>query len=279
MIDNHRLEAALETYLRTWGPLQWREDLLEPVADIGWVGQTFAALSMIEVDSMTMYRKIRTAGLDHDPRIRAFLFPWLAEEAEHGRALNALAVRYESPVVIRDRHDRRPTLRNSISWPSLAVLRPGWRQMQASYCVLGMVQEYVALITYKWLSNLVSGYAGACLLKAIARQEGRHMRFYREAAEVFLTIPGATSIARQGLKHLWNPVGIDAIGADTWWEAFGRLMVDEEFQRDFQEVDRILDCLPGMESLEIAGNFLVKNSGRLQAQSSKDARYSHPKAL
>jgi hypothetical protein len=141
------LDSALASYLQSWEPLRWRDDCQGPIPGTApaYVGTTFHALATIEADSRIQFKKVILAKLDSDPRIQQFIFPWLAEEAEHGRALRALGHLYGGECDVYQRSDRRASIQDVLSWMMLVVSRPAWRYVQAAYCVLGMVQEHLAL--------------------------------------------------------------------------------------------------------------------------------------
>ncbi len=260
----HGLDGALATYLSSWGPIDWRADSQREAADVpAYIGGTLAALSAIETDSRVMYKKIRVAGVDRDPRIREFLFPWLAEEAEHGRALRALANVYGESNVLSSRRARRASFRNGAAWPTLAILRPLSRHLRAAYCVVGMMQEHIALSTYRHIADLLDGRAGSATLVEMSRQEGRHMRFYREASFDFLRPRTSQIFARAAVVASWNPVGIDALGVERWWEAFGPLLAEPVFRKRLLALDRIVHELPGFSGLTLISDFLSRNSSRI----------------
>jgi hypothetical protein len=101
-------------------------------------------LSGIEADSTIIRRKIAYAGIDKNPVFRNFLVTWMAEEAEHARALAAMALQGGIRV--------RPPQRSAVNPKDvvmLCALRVGApRVLHAAYCVLGAAQEYTALSTY-----------------------------------------------------------------------------------------------------------------------------------
>src|SRR5689334_12968966 len=88
------LDRLLSQYLKNWGPVSWRDELNEfhPCPDIS-LGRALLALSAIETDSRVIYRKLHIANLDRRRAIQSFNISWLAEEAEHGRALQCLAMK------------------------------------------------------------------------------------------------------------------------------------------------------------------------------------------
>lgn len=262
------IESAIASFLKTWGPLDWHEDVkLPPASCAPYVGTTLHALATIETDSRVMFRKLQVAGLDRDLRMLDFTIAWLGEEAEHGRALRALGHLYGGELVVSSRRDRRATMKNALAWPALAISRAIQPVMMAAYCVLGSMQEHTALTTYRYLATVLEGGAGARTLRAMARQEGRHMRIYRVAAESFLTASAAArAYAPVLVETTWRPVGMDAIGKLAWRQAFGPLISDSGFARRLSAIDSIVVSLPGFQSFPpVMDRFLRVESNSLLA--------------
>jgi hypothetical protein len=80
------------------------------------------------------------------------------------------------------------------------------------------------------------------------------MRFYRAAAMEFLLKPGAPAVAHHLITRAWRPVGIEAIGMEAWWRAFGPLMASPQLRQDIMKIDPVLQRLPGFE-----GTFLLRD--------------------
>ncbi|MFJ7768025.1 ferritin-like domain-containing protein [Streptomyces sp. NPDC097107] len=198
---------------------------------------------MIETDSVVMRRKLAATRADRSNPIKQFNVLWLAEEAEHGRALSAaaerLGVRLRSP-------EKRPMLRDLRSvttWPALYVSGALIPYLDAAYCVLGSLQEYIALTTYRRIAVRVGDEALYGLLHDIARQEGRHMRFYAESAKVLLSEPSARWVTVTLINHLWRPPGVDLLGLEKWLNVFRPLFDDHEYVSNLLRVDQILGKL------------------------------------
>jgi len=149
----------------------------------------------------------------------------LAEEGEHSRALRHLARSYGTSDLDIDARRWSRDVRAFFTWPSLYIGRsiPG---LQAAYCTLGAMQELVALATYNHLAHLCADSSAASMLRAIAKQESRHMRFYRKAAEILLSASQAAQRATRILiGNLWRPPGMDLIGRGCYEDIFGPICV------------------------------------------------------
>lgn len=253
---DNELAQLLDAYLANWGPISWRQDLsVANVSENVDLGQAILALSAIETDSRVIYRKLHIANLDRRQAIQEFNVSWLAEEAEHGRALRYLAGMlgvYSNPP---DRRSRS-SMRSAFAWPSLATSRALGSALEATYLTLGAMQEYVALTTYRKLADLIGDPHAAVVLRRIAAQEGRHMHFYRGAALVFLGNPWYAYVASRILGILWRPPGVDLLGISKWLTAFGPLLADEDYRHHLIRLDQVLRGMPGFEEARPMEHFL-----------------------
>jgi rubrerythrin len=214
------------------------------------------ALGLIESDSVVMRRKLAATRADRSNPIKQFNVLWLAEEAEHGRALEASA---EKLGVLASKPYSRPKLRDPRSfttWPTLYLSGFLIPHLEAAYCTLGSMQEYIALTTYRRIGEKVGDPALDELLKSIARQEARHMRFYREAAKILLEPSAAKWVTTTLISHLWRPPGVDLLGWDRWLDIFRPLLQDEVYVRQLSTVDDLFGRLTGKDTARPMGRFL-----------------------
>jgi rubrerythrin len=250
------LAELLNQYLASWGPISWRQELLNAkLENDPDLGRAVLSLSAIETDSRMIYRKLHLANLDRRKVIREFNISWLAEEAEHGRALEYLAGRLGVPQIPPDR-SARANLRAAIAWPSLASARMLGPALEATYLTLGTMQEFVALTTYRKVADLINDPAAAVVLRRIAAQEGRHMHFYRKGALLFLDVPWRACVASQLIGRLWRPPGVDLLGITAWLQAFGPLLDHEDYRLRLLYLDTLLPQMPGFEGFRLMENFL-----------------------
>lgn len=243
-----RIDALFDSYARSWGPISWREVCGKITArrDLEH-GQMLCALSMIETDSAVMRRKLAATRADRSNPIKQFNVLWLAEEAEHGRALSAAAERLGVHLRTPEKRPMFRDVRSVTTWPALYVSGALIPHLDAAYCTLGSLQEYIALTTYRHIANRVGDAALDGLLRQIARQEGRHMRFYTEAAKVLLAEPSARWVTVALINRLWRPPGVDLLGSARWLKVFGPLFDDSEYVSKLLRVDEILGELASAE--------------------------------
>jgi len=256
------LEENLQSYLKSWGPINWRSivDHPKPAPD-ETVGRLLGALASIEDDAFYMQVKIRYTGAAKLAAIRDFNAIWLAEESEHARALAALAARFGDGGMPRSRphgvwfRDRQSLLIKPFLW-CRGFNRTG---MLAGYLTLGALQEFVALTTYNAIARRVDDAPTLDILQQIARQEARHMRFYRRGAEaVLMGSASAQRFVRFALRRYWRPPGIDLLGYETWFATFSPLLADPSLRRAYLRTDGICAALPGIGDLGIMRSFLTR---------------------
>lgn len=267
------LTLHFEKFLRGWGPINWRESVEGPSVADSSLGAMYWALSNIEDDSLVMRQKLAYGGLDRLQVVKDFNVCWLAEESEHARALAHMARRRgwdENPlnhgVASRDR-------RSAFGNLALFASRVSARRLMAAYFVLGTIQEFVALSTYNALGQLAATDAGeTSILRSIAQQEGRHMRFYRSSGQTLLKeYPSARWSVQVLVNKFWRPPGVDLLGSESWFRCFAPLMAGDELLTEIGRVDRLVASQFGIES-DAAGRWVKDAKERRLASNPTQAR-------
>ncbi|MEU6852844.1 hypothetical protein ABZ901_23310 [Actinacidiphila alni] len=263
-VQENQLQEVFDAYAISWGPVRWRSRC----AEIGNSGNdTYAsilyALAAIETDSAIMRRKVHAIRADRANALAQFNILWLAEEAEHGYALRAAAAALGTPSLPSLARRNTRHLRALLTWPALyagGMLVP---HIEAAYCALGAMQEYIALTTYRRIGEKLGDPALDDLLKAIARQESHHMKFYRGCALILLNEPGARRAVRLTISALWRPPGIDYFGLDPWLTLFGPLLRDPVYAERLARVDAVLGDMIEDRSVTPMRDFLHRVGPRL----------------
>ena len=253
------LVRALEAMVPRWGPVLWRP-LLEdfrPSPD-PHMAAMFSALADVEEVSFYMQVLIRRVGLTRLAPVREFNALWLAEESEHARAMTEVAQRYGAKEHPRMRHTRSYRLLHSLSpstWIAATGLLP--QVTLALYLAMGTLQEYVALSTYRILADMIGDPPVAEILRRIAQQEGRHMRFYRTGA---IAVLEDDPVARRAVRHVvhtsWRPPGVDLFGLEGWVHTFRPLLSFPGAQARYLRMDDLAADLPGLQGVRAAERFL-----------------------
>jgi hypothetical protein len=261
-----RLEENLASFLQNWGPITWSSDLVRVGRrpDQG-LADMLAALSDIEDESFYMQVKIRYSGNERLAAVRSFNAIWLAEESEHARALAALSLCYGRATTRYRRRARWYTDTRSIK--SVPVLKVGAavypKGMLAAYLTVGGLQEYVALTSYNAIAELTGDPVAKDILSQIARQEGRHMRFYRRGAEAVLDNDvRCQRFVRTVLSRFWRPPGVDLLGVDNWTRIFRPVLDDPTVVSRFRRLDDLCGELPGLDGMRLMGPFLDRYVSR-----------------
>ena len=253
-----QLQSLLDNYLRSWCPINWREMLADaqprPDAELA---KTLLYFSAVEDDAKVIYAKLRTANVARSKPIANFSIAWLAEEVEHGHALAHLARLLGADMSPPSRSDRR-SIRAALAWPTLAAMRPLAPYLEATYMTMGTAAEHFALTSYREIYRRVEDPSARRMLLAIAAQEGRHMRFYRNAAMILLKSTPAATVTSSLMRILWRPPGVDPLGIDKWLEIFSPLFSSPDCLKSMLQLDRIVQGLPGQDNLNIMRNFLMR---------------------
>ncbi|WP_169814610.1 acyl-ACP desaturase [Nocardia pseudovaccinii] len=265
------LNENLGTFLRGWGPVSWNSQFedIEGI-DNAPLAQMFSSLAGIEDVSFYMQVKIRHSGVSRLNAIKEFNAIWLAEESEHVRALSAIGEYYGSGQLLRGHSESYLARQRVTSLPLLNLLgRTYPKGMLAAYLTMGSVQEYVALSSYNAASKLVDESFVKDILGQIARQEGRHMRFYRAGAEAVLKDdPRCQRFVRLVMEKNWRAPGVDLLGCERWVQTFSPLLMGTDLIERYTRLDELCGSLPGLSGIELMKPFLMRCETTLQKQSS-----------
>jgi rubrerythrin len=267
-IPSDELRSLVDTYARGWGPVPWRHlEASEFQTNSPDTGRMLYALALIEADSLTMRRRIGAIGADRVDELLEFITIWLAEEGEHARALTQMGLMHGFELSTLATRKTTRDLRTLLTWPMLYAVRE-LRGICAAYCTLGAMQELIALTTYHHLALSCASDEIRDVLKAIARQESHHMRFYRSAAALFLRDSHvAQRNTRLLINRLWQPPGLDLLGPGNYEVIFGPLLNDVTYATNMLRVDRVVNGLPGLETVRVAADYLDAHDFRYEEAS------------
>jgi hypothetical protein len=262
--NTEAFEDLFARYSRQWGPVEWSR-MADPAFEFECADRRFAGafqkLSVIEGDSMYQARKVRRAGFGGWSGIADFLVLWQAEENEHSRLLRHVADRLGAPGEVEPEHRLRDELLVPMTFVATVAART-IPDLVGTYGALGAAQEHVACVTYRYLASQIETGELRRVLRDIARQESRHLRFYRGVADHALTASrGAKRLARSLLVRYWRPPGIDVLGEKGFAETFGVLLDSEDYRTRLLGMDRMLDGVPGLDGLRLMENFLRGGEG------------------
>lgn len=256
------LDENLQVFLEHWGPIDWRSRIKAvPGSDNPLLARMLGALSGIEDDAFYMQTKLRYSGAARLDPVKQFNAVWLVEEADHGRALAALAEKYSGSreVALRQHATLHRDRWAIIAIPIMTAFRPYARGMLAGYLTIGMLVEYVAITTYTALAQMMDDHIAKDILLQMSRQEGRHMRFYRKGAiAVMQDSPMTQAFVRHLLERVWRPPGVELYGYSRWVEIFTPLLQDGAVRRRYLRMDDIYAELPGQQGIALMASFLTR---------------------
>lgn len=257
--EDSLLEQALATFKRSATKLDWGalRDIAEPVTDDATFATTVSALSQIEIDSILMRHRLAIARADRYEALRSFISSWLAEEAEHSVVLRHISSLTGEPQIPYKMRIARPLAVTAVRKPSLLLGRLT-QATPAAYCTVGAMQEFIAVTTYSHLARLAPDTRISHVLNEIAKQEARHMRFYRSAAIALLgTSPKIQRFTRWLITNFWHPPGMDLLGRATYEQSFECLLRNPLYTDRLQKVDSLTSSLPGLSDIHVMKSYLT----------------------
>ena len=256
-MNDTSLRQILDVYVRSWGPIDWSSlRNHEPIPSEAKFAPVILALALVEGDFEIIRRKLAATHTDRDEILQEFITIWVAEEGEHSRALKRMAQLFGATEMACDRHRTLRDWRAFVAWPILHLGRlvPG---LSAAYCTLGAIQECIAITTYCYLADVIQDLECKQILKQIAVQEARHMRFYRNAAKILLSNSRIWQISTAILiRQLWRPPGMDLLGPRSFTKIFAPLLSDLRYTDALKAVDRVISDLPGLNNVKVMTKFL-----------------------
>jgi len=253
-----QIEVELNRYVRGWGPIRWRDELAGVTLPKNpQLAAVFRALADIEADAFYMRTKLRYAGAMRVNVVDQFTSIWLAEESEHARALACISDKLGGADAVRGHGLLYRDKRSLASTIALVGARSYPVGVLALYLTLGALQEYIALTTYNYLADIINDGNVSLVLKQIARQEGRHMRFYSTGANIMLRdSPINQALFHAIMKKYWRPPGVDLLGKSNWVKVFDVLLRDENLRRRYLHLDEIYCSFEGQERGYLMGAYL-----------------------
>lgn len=249
-------------YLRQAGPIAWSGVELRSSRVDEDLARSLRVAALLEEDTAISARQARALGLDRLSDIGAFLAEWEREEAEHGLALRALL---DCPG--RTAPARRPKWMDLRRQGLAALPTTSLRRLPPTalvFCTLGAAGEYLAIVSYTELAKRAEDRVLESLLRAIIRQEGRHLAFFLAAARAraHVMTPLNGWLARRALAAIWQPIGLTSLGAQTWQGECGGWLDDPHYVDRIRKMDHMIDAIPHLGGLNLMASFLSDWDGR-----------------
>jgi hypothetical protein len=213
----------------------------------------------VEGHTACYLRDLLATRAHRDPEITAFLACWCYEEHWHGEAMaSVLRAHGESGggarlAATRRRLPRRDALR-PVAFTLVSALTP---HIVAVHMTWGAVNEWTTQAGYGRLAAKAGHPVLSELLRRIMRQEGRHIDFYAMNARRRLAESAtARRLTRSALRRSWTPVGAGVMPDAEVRFLVTHLFGDAEGRAAAARIDRLVDRLPGLDGLRLAGRAL-----------------------
>lgn len=214
-------------------------------------------LYMRDVESYTAvyYRELLRTPTGRDPVIRRFMDRWGVEELEHGEIINRFlaeaGVETAGDWVARAKAaiPLRYTFENYVA--SLVTHLVGDR-FAGTQMVWGTINELTTLQAYRRMWTLAGHPVLEKILRAVAREESVHVKFYWTVARLRLARARFDrSLARGVIKKYWTPVGAGAKPMREVNYVIATLFGGGEGLQFFDEqVSRRVERLPGFAGID-----------------------------
>jgi rubrerythrin len=209
-------------------------------------------LYMRDVESYTAvyYRELLRTPTGKDPVIKKFMERWGVEEAEHGELLNRFLA--EAGVETSDdwaerAHDAIPLRYTFENYVTSLVTNLFGERFTGTHMVWGAINELTTLQGYRRLWKLAGHPVLEKILRAVAREESVHVKFYWTVARLRLERSKfARGLARNVIRNFWTPVGQGTKPQREVNYLISTLFGGDEGLRFFDEqVSRKIERLPG----------------------------------
>ena len=214
-------------------------------------------LYMRDVESYTAvyYRELMRTPTGKDPIIRRFMDRWGVEEAEHGDLLNRFLAEagVETTADWAERAEAAIPLRYTFeNYVTSLVTNLFGERFTGTHMVWGTINELTTLQAYRRLWKLAGHPVLETILRAVAREESVHVKFYWTVARLRLERSKfARSLARGVIKNYWTPVGAGAKPRRDVNYLIATMFGGSEGLGFFDEqVGRRVERLPGFAGLD-----------------------------
>jgi hypothetical protein len=173
-------------------------------------------LYMRDVESYTAvyYRELLRTPTGKDPVIRRFMDRWGVEESEHGDLLNRFLAEagVETTPDWAERAEAAIPLRYTFeNYVTSLVTNLFGERFSGTHMVWGTINELTTLQSYRRLWKMAGHPVLETILRAVAREESVHVKFYWTVARLRLERSKfARALARNVIKNYWTPVGAGA---------------------------------------------------------------------
>lgn len=214
-------------------------------------------LYMRDVESYTAvyYEEMLRTPTGKDPVIRRFMDRWGVEESEHGEVLN----RFLEEAGVETTEDWAARAKAAIplrytfeNYVTSMVTNLFGDRFAGTHMVWGTINEMTTLQSYRRLWRMANHPVLEMILRAVAREESIHVKFYWTVARLRLERSKfARTLARNVIKKYWTPVGAGAKPQRDVNYLIATLFGGSEGVGFFDEqVSRRVERLPGFDGID-----------------------------
>jgi rubrerythrin len=249
-------DTYVEDFVRNWGRLEYQASIFENSLPSHLI-EVVSAAAIAELFTVVEARKTQTLGMYRFSDLSEFLPIWEAEESEHGRVLARLVNLDEAYSKTLISFSLFEKCRNWVVTKSLPIARylPG---MDFVLCATGVIAEQLTILLYNEIAKQVAIDEHRELFHALARQEGRHLRFYKAVCKDRVSRQNALSrtCSRVLMRLFWLPVGVDCLGESGWHKCFDPILMDQDLLLRLRASDDLLDEFAPTAGLHLMNRFL-----------------------
>lgn len=189
--------------------IEWAEAAKHPLDPA--VVSVLRYMRDVEIFTDIYYRELLRTPTGRDPVIRRFMDRWGSEEDDHGELINRFLNEAGVQTSSRWREEAYAGVPAGYTFGMYAatlITNCFGRYFSGAHMVWGAINEFTALQSYRRLWDVAGHPLLEKLLRAIAREESAHAKFYWSIARIRLSrSKGARSLASFAVKHFWTPVG------------------------------------------------------------------------
>ena len=215
-------------------------------------------LYMRDVESYTAvyYQEMLRTPTGRDPVIRKFMDRWGVEEMDHSalinRFLEEMGAVPTSERWLEEARARIPLRYTLETYAATLITNRFGRHFTGTHMVWGAINEMMTLQGYRRLWEAAGHPVLETILRAIAREESAHGKFYAGVARLRLERSKfARSVARFVIERFWAPVGTGTKPQSDVDYCISALFGGEAGIRFFdQQVTRRIRRIPGLHGLE-----------------------------
>ena len=219
----------------------------------------------VEFHTICYLRDLLVTRSHTDPELTKFMSIWAYQELWHGEAISKILDAHgeihggerinetETRKSISERLGPIPSMVGSAMFKSFPAVHMTW----------GAVNEWTTQAAYAQLAKKADHPELTKLLKAIMKQEGKHIVFYStKAKEMLEESATGRKITRTLLEHKWSPVGSGIMPRSELQHMVRYLFADPDGEASIERIDRNISRLPGLSELTLLGDAHKELLGR-----------------